>query len=150
MRVRGRSQAEGTTAALGISLLAYTFVFGLFAIALYWLLQPHRAANPGLAAYEPPPGTVISYQLPARLLAQNGRAPPLAAIESAADETTGRSAKVAEPAPETTTKVAAATERTTQPRKRKRPKVQAAQRERRNPWGNYAEAYWSYGWHRRF
>jgi hypothetical protein len=148
MRVRDCSQAEGTTAALGVSLLAYTVVFGLFAIALYWLLQPHRVQNPGLAAYEPPPGTVISYQLPARLLAQNGQAPPLAAVESAADETTGRSAKVAELAPEAATKVAAAPERATQPRKPKRPRV--VQRERRNPWGDYAESYWSYGGYRRF
>ncbi len=36
--------------------LAAAFVCGL-----YWLMQPARIGNPGLAAYKPAPGTVINY-----------------------------------------------------------------------------------------
>jgi len=36
-------------------------VVGCFFIGLYELLQPERYANPGIAAYKPPPATVILY-----------------------------------------------------------------------------------------
>src|SRR5262245_7441565 len=62
MTFRSRSPADGMGAAVGIPLLAYSLVFGLFVIFLYWLLQPSRVSNPGLAAYVPPPGTVVSYE----------------------------------------------------------------------------------------
>jgi hypothetical protein len=53
--------------ALAICLGAYSLVATCFGLGLYALLQPSASRNPGLAAYEPPPGTVISYALPARL-----------------------------------------------------------------------------------
>src|SRR5215475_4640525 len=43
--------------AIGIILAAYVGFF----VALYWLMQPSVAANPGLAAYRPPPKTVVHY-----------------------------------------------------------------------------------------
>ena len=69
---RYRQETEGVGVALGIHLSIYSFVFVLFAMWLYSVLQPKQVANPGLAAYTPPPGTVISYDLPTRLLAQRG------------------------------------------------------------------------------
>ncbi|MET0925452.1 MAG: hypothetical protein ABWY47_20130, partial [Xanthobacteraceae bacterium] len=72
--------------AVGICLTAYALVFGLFALWLHSLLQPRVFANPGLAAYAPPPGVVISYDMPARLLAQHGQAPPLAEFTARREE----------------------------------------------------------------
>src|SRR5262244_2078896 len=43
--------------AVGIILAAYVGFF----VDLYWLMQPSVAANPGLAAYQPPPKTVVRY-----------------------------------------------------------------------------------------
>ena len=41
-------------------------VYAGFAICFYWLMQPNVAANYGLAAYRPPPKTVVNYaDLPA-------------------------------------------------------------------------------------
>src|SRR6266699_2570260 len=44
-------------AAGGIVLAAYAGFF----FVLYWLMQPSVTANPGLAAYQPPPKTVVRY-----------------------------------------------------------------------------------------
>src|SRR5262245_60722735 len=43
--------------AAGIVLVAYLAFF----VGLYWLMQPTVSANPGLAAYQPPPKTVVRY-----------------------------------------------------------------------------------------
>jgi hypothetical protein len=106
-------------------------VFGLFALWLHSLLQPRVFANPGLAAYAPPPATVISYGKPARLLAEHGQAPPIAEVESPAEQPTRT---VVQSKPERTIDV-------TEPKrsKAKRP------RERNNPFRDYAAAYRWYG-----
>src|SRR5262249_7406743 len=44
-------------AAAGMVLAAYVGFF----FVLYWLMQPSVTANPGLAAYRPPPKTVVRY-----------------------------------------------------------------------------------------
>src|SRR5262245_29035297 len=44
-------------AAVGIVLAGYVAFF----VGLYWLMQPTVSANPGLAAYQPPPKTVVRY-----------------------------------------------------------------------------------------
>jgi len=54
---RGSSEDYRLGAAVGILLAAYAGFF----LALYWLMQPSVAANPGLAAYRPPPKTVVHY-----------------------------------------------------------------------------------------
>src|SRR5262252_679216 len=52
-----RSEDFSLAAAGGIVLAAYaSFFFGL-----YWLMQPSVTTNPGLAAYRPPPKTVVRY-----------------------------------------------------------------------------------------
>src|SRR5262245_31250554 len=62
-----RASSDGVATALGIHLCLYCAVAGGLAYGLYALLQPARFANPGVAAYEPPPGTVVTYTLPLRL-----------------------------------------------------------------------------------
>jgi len=95
--------------AVGIHLTAYALVFGLFALWLHSLLQPRVFPNPGLAAYAPPPGVVISYDMPARLLAEQGQPPPLAAFTARREEpeTTGRGPARVEPEPDRTIHVQA-------------------------------------------
>src|SRR6266481_166905 len=53
----GSSEDYRLGTAVGILLAAYAGFF----LALYWLMQPSVAANPGLAAYRPPPKTVVHY-----------------------------------------------------------------------------------------
>ena len=60
-----RYRIDGTSAAVGIPVAAYMIVLSLFALWFYSLLQPHYTPNPGLAAYKPPPATVIG-EMPAR------------------------------------------------------------------------------------
>jgi hypothetical protein len=76
-----RYRIDGTTAAIGVPLAAYVIGFSLLALWLYALLQPQYTSNLGLAAYKPPPATVLS-QMPARLLARHSQATPPAEIES--------------------------------------------------------------------
>jgi hypothetical protein len=62
-----RRFSEGLDVALAIYLGAYSLVAACFALALYAHLQPTTSPNPGVAAYDAPPRTIISYSLPARL-----------------------------------------------------------------------------------
>ena len=55
---------DSVTAALGIHLIVYCAVGACLVFGLYALLQPSRAPNSGLAAYEPPPGAVVKYGKP--------------------------------------------------------------------------------------
>jgi hypothetical protein len=96
-----RYQRDGLAGALAIHLCIYCGVAGCFAFGLYELLQPARNSNPGVAAYKPPPATVITRGLPSRLAAS----PPATATQPAASadlitaepETTGRSTRAPEP-----------------------------------------------------
>jgi hypothetical protein len=60
-----RYRIDGNSAAVGIPFAVYLTVFGLLALRLYSLYQPQYIPNPGLAAYKPPPATVIG-EMPAR------------------------------------------------------------------------------------
>jgi hypothetical protein len=67
------------------------------AFALYYSMQPTQLANPGLAAYNPPPRTVITYAEP--LNAE--RAPTVPALMAGPEpETVGASATIAASAPQ--------------------------------------------------
>ena len=69
----GVSRCEGyrLVAALGI----FLGVYAGFAFCFHWLMQPNVAANYGLAAYRPPPKTVVNYaDLPAPPAAAEPRA----------------------------------------------------------------------------
>jgi hypothetical protein len=47
---------------LGIYLVVYCFAALCLGAALYWLMQPRVLVNVGIAAYQPPPGTVVAYR----------------------------------------------------------------------------------------
>jgi len=142
-----RYRIDGASAAPGILLAAYTIVFSLFALWFYSLLQPRYAPNPGLAAYQPPPATVVDYEMAARLPAQHWQAPPLVEIESRPEEskTPGGSTKVVESEPERIIDVK-------EPKRPKAstPKAPTAAPERDNPLRDYAAAYPGYSGDRAF
>jgi len=126
-----RYRIDGTTAAVGVPITAYGIGLSLLALWLYYLFQPQYTPNPGLAAYKPPPATVLS-EMPARLLAQHWQAPPLAELESQIEE------------PKTTV-VESEPERTVDVKEPKRPKAPTRTRERNNPLRDYAASYRGYG-----
>jgi hypothetical protein len=82
----GRHQDARLAVALGLNVGVYAGIIACFAAGLFWLMQPKVIQNQGLAAYKPPPGTVVIYADPVR-------PPP---VLSEPPETVG----VAEPAPE--------------------------------------------------
>jgi hypothetical protein len=61
MALYAQHQRDGLAGALAMHLCLYCAVGGCFAFGLYELLQPTRSSNPGIAAYKPPPRTVIAY-----------------------------------------------------------------------------------------
>jgi hypothetical protein len=83
--------------ALGINVGVYAGIIACFAAGLFWLMQPKVIQNHGLAAYKPPPGTVVNY-------ADSTRVPP-ALSEPPEPETVG----MAEPAPAVVASPVAAT-----------------------------------------
>jgi hypothetical protein len=59
MANRSRYPDGGSATALAIYLGVYLGLAGCFGAGFYWLMQPRVFANPGLAAYKPPPKTVV-------------------------------------------------------------------------------------------
>src|SRR5687768_9582328 len=131
-----RYRIGGASSAPGIAFSAYLVVFGLLAACFYSLMQPQHIPNPGLAAYKPPPATVIDYaaavhsEMPAQPPAQpqQEQAPPPAQIESRPEEP-----KPAVAEPQRERKVAV--------KKPKRPGTRTASMARNNPYGHYATPY---------
>ena len=125
------SQSDGLDAALAIHLGLYCMAAGCFALGLFLLLQPSRSANPGLAAYKPPPATVMTFAEVSRT------APAEASILM------GGSEQAAAAKPETTGMAASAgneikkSEPDVKPTSSKRPRA-AARKQRRNPMMDYA------------
>jgi len=61
-------------------------VYGGFATGFHWLMQPTVVQNPGLAAYQPPPKTVVVYSgSPFVPPAPSAPAAPVALTERAPD-----------------------------------------------------------------
>lgn len=118
-------------------LLAYTIVTALFGLWFNFFLAPARQmANPGIAAYKPPPGTAVDYRIPVRVSAP-GQPSPLVETESWPERplpgvpvATGNSGKIVEQSPERIIDV----------KKPPRLKSPAAPRERSNPLNGYAAA----------
>jgi hypothetical protein len=52
---------EETAVAIASLLTVCALVFGLLGFGFYKLMQPRQIPNPGLAAYKPPPATLIIY-----------------------------------------------------------------------------------------
>jgi hypothetical protein len=57
------SESDGVAAALAIHLCLYCAVAGLFALALYYWMQPTRLPNPGMAALKPSSRTLSYVEL---------------------------------------------------------------------------------------
>ena len=112
--------------AVGFVVAAY---LGFF-VVLYWLMQPTVTANPGLAAYQPPPKTVVRYADSPWVPPPPSEAlPPMRAAAEPAPEM-AKSSVAAEPKNETKKQ-----EARTSPR-RARPA-----REQPNPfWGGWASS----------
>jgi hypothetical protein len=75
MALSPRRYDDGLAAALCIHLCIYCAVAACFGLGFYAFMQPSRSSNPGLAAYKPPPATVITSGLPARLSDRERNAP---------------------------------------------------------------------------
>jgi len=68
MHLRWRQYAAGISryedgrlaAAVGI----FFGVYAGFAFCFYWLMQANVVTNQGVAAYRPPPKTIVNYELP--------------------------------------------------------------------------------------
>jgi hypothetical protein len=92
---------EGTAVAIASLLTVCMLVCGLLGFGFYKLMQPRQIPNPGLAAYKPPPATVIIYPPVAQLPYKQQPVPTFTTDQSSRDtpdDTTGRAVHVAEPA----------------------------------------------------
>ena len=110
--------------AVGLILGAYA---GLFFV-LYWLMQPSITPNPGLAAYRPPPKTVVHYADSPWVPPTPSEALPIAAATEPAPEV-AKSAITEEPKKETNKQEARTTPRRARP-----------VREQPNPFWGYASS----------
>src|SRR5262245_11768532 len=97
MRRPSELDPDRVTAALADHFCMYCAGAGLIAFVLYYSMQPTRVVNPGLAAYKPPPRTVITYAAPLKFDREAITPAALAAPEL---ETVGASAAFAASAPQ--------------------------------------------------
>src|ERR1700730_9700405 len=67
MRRSSQRDADGLAVGLVEHLSLYCAAAACIAFALYYSMQPTQVANPGLAAYKPPPRTVITSAVPLTL-----------------------------------------------------------------------------------
>src|SRR5262249_1964479 len=101
MRRSSERDPDRVTAALADHFCMYCAGAGLIAFVLYYSMQPTRVVNPGLAAYKPPPRTVITYAAPLKFEREAITTAALAAPEPETEtETVGASAAVAASAPQ--------------------------------------------------
>jgi hypothetical protein len=91
MRRSSERDPDGVTAALAEHFCMYCAGAGFIAFVLYHSMQPTRLVNPGLAAYKPPPRTVVTYAVPLTL---EREAITPAAVVAPKPETVGASATV--------------------------------------------------------
>src|SRR5262245_7882835 len=128
------SRRDGLHAALAIHLALYCAVAGCFALVFYFLLQPSHSANPGLAAYKPPPATV----LPANVVSlADGSAEAPAKVASVPQQIAAAPQVEATDVSAAKQSDAKQTERQVKPVKPKRPRT-ASRKQRRNPLMDYA------------
>src|SRR5262245_53872204 len=89
MRRSSERDPDGVTAALAEHFCMYCAGAGFIAFVLCYSMQPTRLINPGLAAYKPPPRTVMTYTVPLTL---EREAITPAAVAAPEPETVGASA----------------------------------------------------------
>jgi hypothetical protein len=99
-RAKTRHQTgDGIDGAAAGLLLAFAVVIGLFFLWFYPIAHARYGANPGLAAYQPPPATVIP-DMPARVVTEHHQAPPPVEIRSRSEQPrTAVPASTGSPAP---------------------------------------------------
>jgi hypothetical protein len=64
----GYPHIKETRAVIAGYLAVCMFVYGFFGFGFYKMFQPLQFPNPGLAAYQPPPATVVIYVPTAKLV----------------------------------------------------------------------------------
>src|ERR1700719_2459120 len=64
----GYPHIKKTGAAIAVYLAVCMLVYGFFGFGFYKMFQSLQFPNPGLAAYKPPPATVITYAATAKLI----------------------------------------------------------------------------------
>ena len=64
----GDPPIKKTRAAIAVYLAVCMLVYGFFGFGFYKMFQSLQFPNPGLAAYKPPPATVITYAATAKLI----------------------------------------------------------------------------------
>jgi hypothetical protein len=64
----GYPHIKKTGTAIAVYLAVCMLVYGFFGFGFYKMFQPLQFPNPGLAAYKPPPATVITYAATAKLI----------------------------------------------------------------------------------
>jgi hypothetical protein len=132
-----RRHIDGASVALAIYAVLCCTVTVCLALGLYELMQPSRFANPGLAAYKTPPGTVISHegvapQGPAPEIITESIEPPAPEITTASIERPAQTLDTAAPQGQTKPKTANA-----KPERLKRQRA-ARLKQRRDPMMGYA------------
>ena len=126
MAVRKRRDRDfGAAAVLAIFLA----VFGSAAFGLYWMMQPAKVANYGMAAYKPPPKTVVDYDM-----------------SSAATAASERLAAMPAPPPLPEPEPVAAPEPKKEVKSREARQQQAPRRERVVQQPQYQERQYQQGW----
>jgi uncharacterized iron-regulated membrane protein len=124
-QVAGTSRHRGS--GLVTALVIFLGVYAGIALCFYWLMQPSVAKNSGLAAYQPPPKTVVIY-------ADMPRLPPppsesLVALAGAEPTQEIAEKSVAAPKPESNKREA-----------RPAPRRERVVRERPNPMWDFASS----------
>jgi hypothetical protein len=117
-----RYQDASLAVAFGINVGVYAGIVACFATGLFWLMQPTVVQNQGLAAYKPPPRTVVIYADPTWVPPTLSESPATVAV--------------AEPAPEVVESTVVATKKEI----KKRAARTTPPRERLNPFWDYASA----------
>jgi hypothetical protein len=147
-----RNKNSGLVAGVGFCLGVYV----VLAVGFHWVMQPTVFKNSGLAAYKPPPATVVVYSeapfvppVPSEQLAPARSEPPSVAVEA---PISAAGVKAAAAAPDASEKAAEIVPK--KPRRnhvaraaprRERPVRQV--RERRNPWDfAYSPPYGNRPW----
>jgi hypothetical protein len=96
--------SQKTGMAFALHFAVCILACSLLGFGIYGLFQPRRIPNPGLAAYRPPPATVINYPAASQVAQVQSTTPePVTEVTSSEppDETTGQAVQIAEPAPST-------------------------------------------------
>jgi hypothetical protein len=129
-RIAGTSRNRGS--GLVTALVIFLAVYAGIALCFYWLMQPSISKNSGLAAYQPPPKTVVIYaDMPRLPPAPSERLATLAGGEPA-QEIAEKS--VAAPKPEITKQEGNKREARAAPRRER------VVRERPNPMWDFASS----------